>query len=116
MESLIRVGLTALMVLILSEIAKRSSFIAAIVASSPIATIATCYWLYSENQSIEHIWRFAWQTTMLLPPSLVFFIGMPLALKKGMSFTLAMPLFIVVMLVTYTAYILILSRFGIKFE
>ncbi|MBX9976972.1 MAG: DUF3147 family protein [Alphaproteobacteria bacterium] len=115
MENILRVFITSIIIFALTEIAKRFSFLAAIVASSPIATIATCFWLHSENQSVEKISTFAWQTTLLLPPSLIFFIGFPLALKRGMSFWLAMPLFVGSMIIAYSLYIFILRKCGFKF-
>jgi len=114
-ESIIRVAITAVMIFALTEIAKRSAFMAAIVASSPIATIGACLWLYSEKQPISHITNFAWQTTLLLPPSIIFFIGFPLALKKGMALSIAMPLFVGIMFIAYAAYIFTLQRFGFRF-
>lgn len=112
-EGLVRAVGFGVLVFILGEVAKRSSYVAAIAASCPIATIAASYLLFVENQSTQTIAEFVTKTTLLLPPSLIFFIGFPIALKKGIALSIAMPLSILLMTLGYLLYIFILKKFGI---
>ena len=112
MEGMIRAVGVAIVIVILSEMAKRSTFLAAIAASFPFATIATVYLLRMENQPEDEIRYFITKTALFLPPSLVFFIGLPYAMKKGMSFHIAMPIFVALTFMTYALYIMILKKFG----
>lgn len=112
-EGLVRAIGVGIVVFILGEVAKRSSYVAAIAASFPVATIAASYVLFMEKQSDLMIAEFVTKTTLLLPPSLIFFIGFPIALKKGLSLSVAMPLCVTLMVFGYIAYIFILKKCGI---
>lgn len=112
-DGIIRALAFAVVIFVLSEIAKRSSVIAAIVASFPFAAIGAAYLLFMEKQSDESIRAFISKTALFLPPSLVFFIGLPIAMKRGLSFSVAMPLFVFLTFAAYAIYFYILRKFGI---
>jgi uncharacterized MAPEG superfamily protein len=50
-----KVFITAILVVLISEISKRSSLIAAILASLPIVSILAFIWLYIDTKSVEKI-------------------------------------------------------------
>ena len=54
--------LTAGMVVLVSELAKRSDKIGGFVAALPLVTVLTLIWLYVENQPQEKIASHAWYT------------------------------------------------------
>lgn len=112
-ESLLRALGVALVIFILGEVAKRSTTIAAVLASFPIATVATAYLLYTEGESADSIGAFVLKTALLIPPSFIFFIGFPLAIKRGISLAIAMPVLLVLMTMCYAIYIMILRKYGI---
>jgi hypothetical protein len=81
---------TALVVILISEIAKRSSFIAAMVAALPLMTILVVANLALDPKAgITTANAFANTTFLLFWPGLVFFVGLFLAQRFGASFWVA---------------------------
>ncbi|RJT92932.1 hypothetical protein D6T65_17895, partial [Arthrobacter frigidicola] len=54
--------LTAGLVILVSELAKRSDKLGGLVAALLLVTVLTLVWLYLENQSMEKISNHAWYT------------------------------------------------------
>ena len=74
--------LTAGIVILVSELAKRSDKLGGLVAALPLVTVLTLVWLYLENQSMEKIANHAWYTFWYVLPTLPMFIAFPLLLPK----------------------------------
>jgi hypothetical protein len=55
-------AVTAFVVVLVSELAKRSDKIGALVASLPMVTVLVMIWLYMENQGTEKVARHAYYT------------------------------------------------------
>ncbi|MFC3151634.1 DUF3147 family protein [Litoribrevibacter euphylliae] len=77
--------ITTVMVVLISEIAKRYSMIGAILASLPIVSILAIIWLYHETHDLNRISAFSSNIFWLVIPSLVFFVALPwlIQLKWG---------------------------------
>lgn len=54
--------ITAGLVVLISEVAKRSDKLGALIAALPLVTVLTLFWLYFENQSPEKIANHAYYT------------------------------------------------------
>ncbi len=55
-------AITAGMIVLISEIAKRSDKLGGLIAALPLVTVLTLIWLFVENQSAEKIANHAWYT------------------------------------------------------
>ncbi len=110
---IIKVLVTALVVVAVSEIGKRSSTVGAILASLPLTSILAMIWLYRDTGSVEKVSELSSGIFWMVLPSLVFFFVLPALLKSGLRFTLALPLACAVMFVTYSAYVLALRKIGV---
>ena len=55
-------AVTSGMVVLISEIAKRSDKLGGLIAALPMVTVLTLIWLFMENQSSEKIANHAWYT------------------------------------------------------
>ena len=73
---------TAGLVVLISELAKRSDKIGALVAALPLVTVLTLFWLYFENQSSEKIANHAYYTFWYVIPTLPMFLAFPWLLAK----------------------------------
>ncbi|MCF5104319.1 hypothetical protein GIW54_26750, partial [Pseudomonas proteolytica] len=60
---------TAGIVILVSELAKRSDKLGGLVAALPLVTVMTLIWLYLENQSMEKIANHAWYTFWYVLPT-----------------------------------------------
>lgn len=105
--------LTAGVVVLVSEMAKRSDKLGGLIAALPIVTFLALIWLYLENQSIEKIANHAWYTFWYVVPTLPMFLAFPLLLEK-IGFWLALLVSTGITLVCFVVFSLIARQFGIE--
>jgi uncharacterized membrane protein (GlpM family) len=105
-------ALTALVVVLVSELAKRSDKLGALVAALPLITILSLIWLYLENQSAEKIANHAWYTFWYVVPTLPMFLAFPLLLPR-LGFWPALLGCVVISAVSFGVFALLVKRFGI---
>ena len=113
MYLIIKTLLTAIIIVAISEIARRSSLIAGILASIPLTSVLALSWLYFDSKSVRSVVDLSNSVLLLIPPSLTFFLILPLALKR-LEFIYSMLLSIFVTALVYWIYISLLSRFGVR--
>ncbi|MGL4754473.1 MAG: DUF3147 family protein [Aeromonadaceae bacterium] len=104
--------LTAGMVVLISELAKRSDRLGALVASLPLVTLLTLIWLYVEQQPAQKISNHAYYTFWYVIPTLPMFLLFPL-LQARLGFVLALLASVLLTLVCFLLFALLLKRFGI---
>ena len=114
MQFLAKVLISSLVIAIASELAKKSTLLAAILASLPLTSILVILWLYRDTHDSQKVIDLSVGIFWAVLPSLVFFIILPWALKSGLRFTTAMLISCAVMILSYMIYVTLLSKFGIK--
>jgi len=110
---LLKVIISAVLIVLISELAKKSSLFGAIVASLPLVSILAFIWLYVDTKNIEEISRLSYSIFWLVIPSLVLFISLPLFLKAGINFYGSLFFSIVITVVAYYLMITFLGKFGV---
>lgn len=103
---------TAAVVVVVSEAARRSERLDAFVAALPLVTVLTLVWLYIERQPQERIAGHAWYTFWYVLPTLPMFLLFP-ALLGRLGFWGALG---VSALVTVTCFLVVagtLRHFGV---
>lgn len=104
---------TAALVVIISEIAKRSDKLGGLVAALPLVTVLTLIWLYIENQPEQKIINHAWYTFWYVLPTLPMFLIFPyLYPKLGFWLTLGASSFLTVII--FILFSLVLKAFDIN--
>jgi hypothetical protein len=104
---------TAGMVVFISEQAKRSDRLGALVASLPLITILTLIWLYVEGQPISKITNHAYYTFWYVIPTLPMFLLFPYFMPRfGFVMTLLISMALTIILFVWFA--VFLKRFGIE--
>lgn len=101
--------LTSLVVVAISEMARRQQFVAAVVASLPLTSILAFIWIYYETQDVKKITQLSTDVFWLVLPSLAFFLVLPVLLKK-MSFTWALLLSCLAMSLFYGIFAYVMNR------
>ena len=114
MKFLIKVLLTALIVAGVSEIGKRSTLWAAVLASLPLTSILAITWLYLETEDTQRVTSLTQGILWSILPSLVFFIVLPVLLKQKTRFDVAMALSCAITFVAYWAYVAVMKRMGVS--
>lgn len=111
---LVKVVVTTLLVVIVSEIAKRSSLVGAILASIPLISVLAMIWLYIDTKDITKVSALSSSVFWLVLPSLALFLILPLLLKQGVNFYLGMGISIAITAICYFLMVAILNFFGVK--
>ncbi|WP_192823907.1 DUF3147 family protein [Rufibacter sp. LB8] len=114
MQILFKVIITALLITGISELGRRYSTAAAVLAALPITSILAMVWLYVDTKDTGKISDLSYGIFWAVLPSLLFFIALPLLLKAGLKFPLAMLLSCVLMAGFYYIYVLFLRKLGIQ--
>lgn len=110
---LAKVAITAILVVLIAEIAKRSSFIGAVLASIPLTSVLALIWLYLDTGDIDKVSALATSVFWLVLPSLALFVALPMLLGQGVNFFLSLALSIVLTAACYGLLVLILRYFGV---
>ena len=111
---IVKVVISAVLIVAISEISKRSTLIGAVLASIPLVSVLAMIWLYIDTRDVARVTGLASGIFWLVLPSLALFISLPLLLKQGFNFYLSMTLSILVTVICYWLMVTILDQAGIK--
>lgn len=103
---------TAAVVVLVSETAKRSDSLGGLIAALPMVTVLTLIWLYLEQQPSAKIANHAWYTFWYVVPTLPMFLAFP-ALLSRLGFWPALAASVVITVVCFGLFALVMKRFGI---
>ncbi len=104
---------TAALVVVITELAKRSDKLGGLVAALPLVTILTLIWLQIENQPESKIANHAWYTFWYVVPTLPMFLAFPVLLPR-LGFWLTLLASMVITVVCFGLFALAVRRFGIE--
>ncbi|MDO8812790.1 MAG: DUF3147 family protein [Gallionella sp.] len=110
----LKIGISALAIVAITEIAKRSSGFAALLAALPLISLLAFVWLHIEGAEPLRIAELSSQIFWLVLPSLVLFLLLPLLLRQGFGFWLSLALSILATAACYFALLPLLRRFGVQ--
>lgn len=106
-------AITALMVVLISEAAKRSDRLGGLLAALPLITILTLVWLYLEQQPAEKIANHAKYTFWYVIPTLPMFLAFP-GLMSRFGFWPALGASAVITVVCFVAFAWLVRHFGVE--
>ena len=104
--------ITAGVVVLVSEIAKRSDKLGGLIASLPLVTVLTLIWLYVEHQPASKIANHAYYTFWYVLSTLPMFLLFPYLLPKW-GFVLTLISCVVFTILTFFVFALAVKPFGI---
>ncbi|WP_373028783.1 DUF3147 family protein [Sulfurovum sp.] len=106
--------ITTILIVLISEISKRSSLIGAILAAIPLVSILAMTWMYIDTNSSNKAVEFSNSIVWLIAPSMTLFIAFPILIKKGFSFYPSMLISILLTVFAYYSVIFLLHKLGIR--
>ncbi|MGB4864654.1 MAG: DUF3147 family protein [Hyphomicrobium sp.] len=109
----LKVLITAVLVVAISEIGKRSSALGALIASLPLTSLLAFVWIYGETGDTAKIASLSASIFWYVLPSLVLFLALPVLINQGHGFWLSLAISSALTFAAYLAMIWILGRFGI---
>lgn len=105
--------LTAGIVVLVSELAKRSDRLGGFIAALPMVTVLALIWLYLDNQPAEKIANHARYTFWYVIPTLPMFLAFPLLLPRT-GFWLALLACVLITGACFGLFALAMRRFGVE--
>ena len=105
---------SGLIIAIVSEVAKRSPGIGALIASLPLVSVLGMMWLWRDTRDPARLADHAGATFWFVLPSLPMFLLIPAALNRGMPFWLALLIGCTVTVVLYAAIIWAGPKLGLR--
>ena len=107
-------AVTSLVIVFVSELAKRSDKFGALIASLPLVTVMVMIWLYLENQGTDKVARHAYYTFWYVLPTLPMFLLMPVLLYRGVNFWLALGIGFAVTMLAFAGSAIVAKQFGVE--
>ena len=82
----LKVLISALIIVLVSEISKRLPSLGALIASLPLVSVLGMIWLWFETQDNKLLAEHSMATFWFVIPSLPMFVLIPVLLQRGMAF------------------------------
>ncbi|MSP86992.1 MAG: DUF3147 family protein [Methylotenera sp.] len=109
---IIKYLITAGVVVLVSESAKRSDKLGGLIAALPLVTVLTLIWLYVERQPTSKIANHAYYTFWYVLPTLPMFLLFPYLLPKW-GFVLTLTTCVIFTMVTFLLFALVMKQFSV---
>jgi len=106
-------AITAALVVLISEAAKRSDKLGGLIAALPLVTVLTLVWLYIEQQPTAKIANHAWYTFWYVIPTLPMFLLFPPLLTR-IGFWPTLLACVIITAACFGLFALAVRRFGIE--
>ncbi|WP_324171849.1 DUF3147 family protein [Sulfurimonas sp.] len=111
---ILKILISAILIVIISEVSKRNSLFAGIVASLPLVSILAMIWLYIDTKDVAKVSELSSSIFWFVIPSLALFISLPIFLKYGFSFYSSLFFSSFITIGCYYLMILVLDYFRIN--
>jgi len=111
---IIKVLLSSVTIVAISEISKRSTTIGSILASIPLVSLLAFVWMYIDTKDTVKIAELSQGIFWVVIPSLLLFIIFPVLLKKNIDFWLSLGISLTIMVIGYFIMLFVLKKVGIN--
>ncbi|KAB2886765.1 MAG: DUF3147 family protein [Pseudorhodoplanes sp.] len=109
----IKAVVSGIIIALVSEVAKRSPSLGALIVSLPLVSILAVIWLWKETGDPERIASHMLATLWYVLPTLPMFVLMPVMLRGGAGFWTSLALACALTTVLYLLTVWVLGRFGV---
>ena len=109
-----KILITTILVVFISEVAKRSTFMGSLLASLPLTSYLAMIWLYVDTANVEKVAGLSTGIFWLVIPSLSLFLLLPLLLKKEINFYFSLGISTLFMVLLYFGMVYFIGKVGMK--
>lgn len=110
----LKILLSAVVLVTVAELAKRSSFWGAALASLPLTSLLAFVWLYLDSGDLQKVSSLSYGIFWLVLPSLVLFIALPLLLRAGIGFWASLGTACLLTSMAYFGMVRLLAVLGVR--
>jgi hypothetical protein len=111
---LIKLLLSASIIVAVSAVSKRSTFIGGLLASLPLVSFLSLLWLYHDTHDTEKVAALSISIFWLVLPSLVFFVALPTLLRARQGFYVSFAAATGAMLASYGVMVAVFRRMNVS--
>jgi F0F1-type ATP synthase assembly protein I len=111
---IIKIAITALIIVVISEISKRLPLLGSLIASLPLVSVLGMIWIFQETKDTQKLITHAEGTFWYVLPSLPMFLLMPWMMRKGVSFYWSLTAGVLLTVILYVIMTKILARMGLN--
>ena len=115
MYFLLKTLISAIIIVAVSEIAKKYTWTAAIIVSLPLTSLLAFIWLYWDTKDYQKVVELSYSTLVMSIPSFVFFIVLPILLKFKQNFFFSLIVSIISTAIAYAIFMLIIKKLNFNF-
>ena len=112
--NIIKILISAILIALISEISKRSTFFGAILASIPLVSVMAMIWLYIDTNDINKVKALSNGILWMVVPSMSLFIVFPILINFGIKFYLSLTISILITIICYLLTMSFMNYFGFK--
>ncbi len=105
--------MTAVIIVGISEIGKRHTTFAALLAALPLTSVLAMIWLYIDTGDKSNIADLSVGIFWLVLPTLLFYVILPWLLRHGLNFWLSLTVSSIVMIAFYFVYAALGRKLGL---
>ncbi|MFN8108528.1 MAG: DUF3147 family protein [Thermoleophilia bacterium] len=110
---LLKAVISGVLVVAASEAAKRSSLLGAVLISLPLTSILAITWLWLDTRHAQRVSDLSWSILWVILPSLAFFVALPVGLRAGLPFAVALATACAVTVAAYVGWVWVARRVGL---
>lgn len=111
---LAKAAISGILITMIAEFGRRQPALAAIVASLPLISVLGMIWLWIGRPDTENMAQHAEATFWYVLPSLPMFLVIPVLLRHGVNFWIALALGCTLTVMLYVLTMHLGQRFGLK--
>ena len=111
---LVKLLVSALIIVLVSEVSKKLPLIGSLIASIPLISVLGMIWMYGEKVNVSKIASHAEGTFWYVLPSLPMFLLLPWMLRKGINFPISLTVGVALTGVLYFIMVKVLTKFGLN--
>jgi hypothetical protein len=110
---ILKAALSGLIVMVVSEVARRSPSLGALIVSLPLVSLLGILWLWHDTHDASRIAAHAESTFRYVLPTLPMFLVFPFLLRQGVDFWTALAVGCLLTVTLYGVMVWALAKFGI---
>ena len=111
-QYIIKLAVSACLIVFISEISKRSTLLGGVFASLPLVSLLAMFWLYRDTGDASQVAELANSILWLVLPSLLLFIIFPAMISRGFGFYSSLFSGCVITAIGYWGTIKLLGKFA----
>ena len=113
-DYVLKVFVSAIIIVMITEAAKRSVGLAALIAALPLTSLLAFMWMHAEGAEPARIAALSGQIFWLVLPSLVLFLLLPFFIRHGLGFLFSLLISVSATACCYLAMLPLLRKLGVQ--